>query len=273
MNALAPLRVVVADDDEDARFLLRRTLERSGRFSVVAEAADGAEATVVTDEQRPDLVILDLKMPKVDGIAALPLIRAAAPDAVVVIVSTLPRERLANAAVNAGAHAFIGKSMSPRRLLEILLKTIDEAQPGGTGGTAMASLEASLLLDLDRRSPSAARRFVSSTLAAWGCSQMADDALLVTSELVTNAIVHASSAPELVLRLSAEALHIEVRDRSPGSPTPNDAAPGDVGGRGLAMIDRMAAAWGVTPTSGGGKAVWVDLSFDRQDLGGNTRTH
>ncbi|MFP5327839.1 MAG: response regulator transcription factor, partial [Acidimicrobiia bacterium] len=128
MNAVAPLRVVVADDDEDARFLLRRTLERSGRFSVVAEAGDGAEATVVTDQQRPDLVILDLKMPKVDGISALPQIRAAAPNAVVVIVSTLPREHLANRAVNAGAHAFIGKSMSPRRLLEILLKTIDEAQ-------------------------------------------------------------------------------------------------------------------------------------------------
>lgn len=263
MNAVAPLRVVVADDDEDARFLLRRTLERSGRFSVVAEAGDGAEATVVTDQQRPDLVILDLKMPKVDGISALPQIRAAAPNAVVVIVSTLPREHLANRAVNAGAHAFIGKSMSPRRLLEILLKTIDEAQPGDRAGTAPPSLEASLLLDRDRRSPSAARRFVSSTLSTWGCSHLADDALLVTSELVTNAVVHASSAPELLLRLNAEVLRIEVRDSSPGSPTPNDAAPGDVGGRGLAMIDRIAAAWGVSPTLGGGKAVWVDLSWER----------
>ena len=265
----APLRVVLADDDEDARFLIRRTLERSGRFSVVAEAVDGAEATVVTGAQHPDLVILDLRMPKVDGIAALPQIREAAPEAVVIVVSALPRERLANQAVDAGAHAVIGKSVSPRRLLEILLKTFEQVHPGtDTAAGGPTPLEASLTLDHDRRSPSAARRFVSVTLAAWGCSDALDEALLVTSELVTNAIVHADSAPELFLRFSGTALHIEVRDVSPGSPTPNDASPGDLGGRGLAMIDRLAAAWGVTPTPNGGKAVWVDLNCEVVGVGG-----
>ena len=263
----APLRVVVADDDEDARFLIRRTLERSGRFSVVAEAGDGAEAAAVADEQRPDLIILDLRMPKVDGIAALPQIRAAAPDAVVIVVSTLPRERIANRAVDAGAHAVIGKSISPRRLLEILLKTIDEAHPGLGHETPVETLEATLILDHDRRSPAAARRFVSATLSVWGCSLVADEALLVTSELITNAIVHASSSPELVLRFTGTALHVEVRDRSTASPTPHDAEPGDVGGRGLAMIDRIASAWGVTPIAGGGKAVWVDLNCEPGSLG------
>ena len=262
-----PLRVVVADDDEDARFLIKRTLERSGRFSVVAEAGDGAEATVMADEQRPDLIILDLRMPKVDGIAALPRIRAAAPDAVVIVVSTLPRERIANRAVDAGAHAVIGKSISPRRLLEILLKTIDEAHPG-MGTAAVETLEAALILDQDRRSPAAARRFVSATLAVWGCAGITDEALLVTSELVTNAIVHASSGAELVLRFTGTALHVEVRDRSAASPTPHDAEPGDTGGRGLAMIDRIASAWGVTPIAGGGKAVWVDLNCEPASLGG-----
>lgn len=268
MIATKPLRVVVADDDEDARFLLRRTLERSGQFSVVAEAGDGAEATEVTDAQRPDIVILDLKMPKVDGIAALPRIRAAAPDAVIIVVSTLPRRRLAAQAVDAGAHAFIGKSISPRRLLEILLKTVEEARPSGDRVDVAKALEASLTLDLDRRSPAAARRFVAATLAAWGCAAVSDEALLVTSELVTNAIVHADSAPELILRFSGNAVHIEVRDLSPASPNPGDPEPGDVGGRGLAMIDRIAAAWGVTPAPGGGKAVWVDLSCEPGAVGG-----
>lgn len=262
-----PLRVVVADDDVDARFLIRRTLERSGRFSVVAEAGDGVEATAVTGEQHPDLVILDLRMPKVDGIAALPHIRAAAPEAVVIVVSTLPRERVATRAVDAGAHAVIGKSISPRRLLEILLKTFEEVHPGATEASGRSALEAAMTLDHDRRSPSAARRFVSATLDAWGCRDLVDEALLVTSELVTNAVVHAGSAPELLLRLSGTALHIEVRDLSSATPTPNDADPGDLGGRGLAMIDRLAAAWGVTPTSSGGKAVWVDLSRDPARVG------
>lgn len=262
-----PLRVVVADDDPDARFLIRRALERSGRFSVVAEVGDGAEATAVAGAQHPDLVILDLRMPKVDGIAALPHIRAAAPDAVVIVVSALPRERVATRAVDAGAHAVIGKSISPRRLLDILLKTVEEVHPGTAEPGGRPALEAAMTLDRDRRSPSAARRFVSATLAVWGCSKLADEALLVTSELVTNAIVHAGSAPELVLRFSGTALHIEVRDMSPETPTPNDAEPGDLGGRGLAMIDRLAAAWGVTPTPSGGKAVWVDLNYDAADVG------
>lgn len=273
MIATKPLRVVVADDDEDARFLIRRTLEKSGQFSVVAEARDGAEATALSNAERPDLVILDLKMPKVDGIAALPRIRAAAPGAVIIVVSTLPRGRLASQAVDAGANAFIGKSISPRRLLEILLKTVEEAHPGGHGSDAAQALEAALTLELDRRSPSAARRFVAATLAAWGCTAVNDEALLVTSELVTNAVVHAGSAPELLLRFSGTALHIEVRDLSPGSPTPNDAQPGDVGGRGLAMIDRVAAAWGVTPIAGGGKAVWVDLSCDPGNSAGAPTTN
>jgi CheY-like chemotaxis protein len=265
----APLRVVVADDDEDARFLIRRTLERSGRFSVVAEAVDGAEATIVSEAQHPDLVILDLRMPKVDGIAALPRIREAAPEAVVIVVSALPRERLATQAVDAGAHAVIGKSVSPRRLLEILLKTFEQVHPGtDTPSGRPPALEASLTLDHDRRSPSAARHFVSATLVAWGCTNVTDEALLVTSELVTNAIVHAGSAPELFLRFSGTALHIEVRDVSAASPTPNDASPSDLGGRGLAMVDRMAAAWGVTPTPNGGKAVWVDLNCEPAGVGG-----
>lgn len=273
MTDAPPLRVVLADDDEDARFLLRRTLERSGRFVVVAEATDGAEAAAVTQQHHPHLVILDLKMPKVDGIAALPAIRSAAPRAVVVVVSTIPREHLANRAVDAGAHAFIGKSVSPRRLLEILLKTVADARPDAdalTGAGRGVVREAHLSLGLDRRSPSAARRFVAATLVEWGCDDVTDEAMLVTSELVTNAIVHADSAPELVLRYSDNAVHIEVRDRSSGSPLPNDAAPGDVGGRGLAMVDRIAAAWGVTPTPGGGKAVWVDLTCRTPVLPGGT---
>jgi len=68
---------VVADDLPDARELTRLTLERTGRFQVVGEAGDGAEAIDMVARHRPDLLLLDLAMPRVDGLRALPAIRSA----------------------------------------------------------------------------------------------------------------------------------------------------------------------------------------------------
>ena len=68
---------MVADDLPDARELTRLTLERTGRFQVVGEAGDGAEAIDMVARHRPDLLLLDLAMPRVDGLRALPAIRSA----------------------------------------------------------------------------------------------------------------------------------------------------------------------------------------------------
>ncbi|MDQ1396258.1 MAG: hypothetical protein QOG64_1517, partial [Acidimicrobiaceae bacterium] len=66
------LSVLVADDLEDTRFLVRRFLERTGRFTVVAEAANGVEAVALVARHTPDLALLDLAMPVMDGLEALP---------------------------------------------------------------------------------------------------------------------------------------------------------------------------------------------------------
>jgi CheY-like chemotaxis protein len=75
----APVRAVVVDDVDDMRQLLRLLLEREGHFTVVAEADNGQSAVTATLAHRPDLVLLDITMPVMDGMQALRLIRSEVP--------------------------------------------------------------------------------------------------------------------------------------------------------------------------------------------------
>ena len=74
-----PIRVVLVDDTEEIRRLLRTTLEIDGRFDVIDEAADGVAAVRIAGEKQPDAVILDLAMPVMDGLQSIPAIRKEAP--------------------------------------------------------------------------------------------------------------------------------------------------------------------------------------------------
>src|SRR5205809_4085263 len=77
------IRVVIADDQSLVREGIRRLLELSGRVDVVGEAADGIEAIAVIERVRPDVILLDIRMPKLDGIGVLQLLGAHAPPALV----------------------------------------------------------------------------------------------------------------------------------------------------------------------------------------------
>ncbi|GGO65961.1 SpoIIE family protein phosphatase [Nonomuraea cavernae] len=116
--------------------------------------------------------------------------------------------------------------------------------------------------------PAAARRFVRQVLGEWHLGHLAEDAVLLTSELVTNAVVHAGTGIELTCRLDAHAapprLEIEVDDHHPTRTIPaTGSPPGDAmatSGRGLALAGLLADAWGVT-YSGTAKRVWVRMEF------------
>jgi len=97
------VRVLLVDDLSDIRLVMRLLLEADGRAEVVGEAADGAEAVRLAGELRPDAVVLDLRMPGMDGVSALPLIRAASPGTVVVALSALPIGPTTDQAVDLGA--------------------------------------------------------------------------------------------------------------------------------------------------------------------------
>jgi DNA-binding NarL/FixJ family response regulator len=107
------IRVVVADVTPDVRQLVRMILELDGDFEVVGEAANGAEAVRLSEEQEPDVVVLDLAMPVMDGLQAIPEIRRVCASAKIVILSGFEESAMANKALKLGADAYIAKGAMP----------------------------------------------------------------------------------------------------------------------------------------------------------------
>lgn len=116
---------LLADDVPELRRLLRQVLEWSDRFQVVAEAEDGKVAIELAGQHRPDLVLLDISMPVLDGMAALPGLVRASPDSKIVILSGFEATRLERPAIENGASAFIEKGVSPAELIDRLLAVLD----------------------------------------------------------------------------------------------------------------------------------------------------
>lgn len=110
-----PLRTLVVDDDPDVRLLVRLNLEVGGRFEVVGEAGDGAEAVQLAYDVQPDVVLLDLQMPVMGGLEAIPAIRRCAPGARVVVLSGTESREAAQAC---GAHAYLKKPFDAGSLAE-----------------------------------------------------------------------------------------------------------------------------------------------------------
>lgn len=106
---MTPLTVVLVDDDPDVRAVIRALLTVRGSFEVVAEASDGNDAVATVNREQPDVVLLDLSMPVMDGLTALPLVREAAPRARVVVLSGFGTDHAVHLAMRQGADAFVHK--------------------------------------------------------------------------------------------------------------------------------------------------------------------
>ncbi|MGH2755727.1 MAG: ATP-binding response regulator [Actinomycetota bacterium] len=120
---------LLADDVPELRKLLRQVLEWSERFEVVAEAANGLEAVELTERHRPDLVLLDISMPVLDGMGALPRLTEVSPKTKIVILSGFEAGPLEGPALAGGASAFIEKGIAPGELVSRLLKILDGGAP------------------------------------------------------------------------------------------------------------------------------------------------
>lgn len=107
--------------------------------------------------------------------------------------------------------------------------------------------------------PRLTRHFVSETLREWGFHDLVDDACVVVSELATNAVVHAGSDVVASVTRTSRGVRIAVADRSAVPPSVRSFDLDALGGRGLVLIDRIAARWGHAIT-GDGKVVWADLA-------------
>lgn len=118
------IRVLLADDARDLRFFVRVTLEADPRFLVIAEAADGAEAVRLADELQPDVVVLDLALPVLDGLQALPRIRALAPATAVVVLSGFDSGAMSAAARALGAANYVSKGDALAVLPDVLVEAV-----------------------------------------------------------------------------------------------------------------------------------------------------
>lgn len=124
-DAKKPWSVLLVDDTEDLRFIMRRLLQASPKFRVEAEAENGQAAIEVASRVQPDLVLLDLLMPVMDGWEALPRIRAKCPRARIVVVSGQDRTMMERRALELGASAYIEKGTPSPEIVRTLMGVME----------------------------------------------------------------------------------------------------------------------------------------------------
>jgi DNA-binding NarL/FixJ family response regulator len=112
-----PVRVLLVDDDDLMRAGLRSVLSSDETIEVVGEAGDGREAIAQIRTLRPDLVLMDIRMPDVDGISATREALAASPELKVVVLTTFEQDDYIFEALNAGASGFLLKRTKPEELI------------------------------------------------------------------------------------------------------------------------------------------------------------
>jgi DNA-binding NarL/FixJ family response regulator len=120
-----PVRVMLVDDDELVRTGLRAILSADERIEVVEEAPDGRLAIQRARHRRPDVVLMDVRMPELDGIAATRELIGVAPDARVVILTTFEDDDYILGALRAGASGFMLKRSSPEELIAAIHTVAD----------------------------------------------------------------------------------------------------------------------------------------------------
>jgi CheY-like chemotaxis protein len=103
------LQVLIADDSANLRRLLAHTLETTGRFDLIVQAGDGNEAIGLAELMQPDVVLMDLSMPCLGGLEALPLVLTVAPHARVIAMSGTGAVEVAAGALAAGAVGYVEK--------------------------------------------------------------------------------------------------------------------------------------------------------------------
>src|SRR5215210_3524991 len=127
--AQEPLRIIVCDDHPLFRSAISHTLEAQPGIEVVAEAADGQEALELCRHLSPDLVLMDLRMPVMDGVAAARAIREELPDTLVLVLTALDESEGLSNALEAGAAGYVLKEAPASRIAEAVRRTLAGENP------------------------------------------------------------------------------------------------------------------------------------------------
>jgi len=241
--------VLVVDPDPDYRLLVRLGLDGAEGFGAVREAADATQAIEMAADAAPDVVLVNVSLPGAfEAVSRLGSAR-------VVLVSSRPSEELATVAAAAGALGYLGKDLAPTDLaaaINDVTRLVDRLEA--------VLAKASEHLPADLRSAGEARELVRTTLDGWTDGDRIDDIVLCVSELVTNAVVHASSSPRILVHVRPAVIHVEVSDASDVLPAPRVAELNDTSGRGMSILTGFSDRWGSLRRSGGGKTVWFEVA-------------
>jgi NarL family two-component system response regulator LiaR len=147
------IRVLIADDHAVVRQGLRTFLDLQADIDVVGEAADGEEAVAIAAEHAPDVILLDLVMPRLDGIGALRRLRETAPAARVIVLTSFGEDERLFTALRAGASGYLLKDVEPAELVRsirtvhgggaplspaVAARVVEELASGGGAGRAAA---------------------------------------------------------------------------------------------------------------------------------------
>lgn len=117
-------KILLVDDAAFMRMMVKDTLTKAG-YTDLYEAADGVQAVETYTEIQPDLVIMDITMPNMDGLEALKAIKGKDPNAVVVMCSAMGQESMVIEAIKSGAKDFIVKPFKPDRILKTVSSIVD----------------------------------------------------------------------------------------------------------------------------------------------------
>ncbi|RXS88419.1 response regulator transcription factor [Streptomyces sp. TM32] len=141
-QAGSAIRVLLADDEEMIRHGVRLVLRHAEGIEVVAEAANGAEAVRAGAEHRPDVVLLDVRMPVLDGLAAIAPLAALDPAPTVVMLTTFGDEENVIRALRAGATGFLLKDEGPQELINAVRRAAagDAVLSPGVTGTVIRQM-------------------------------------------------------------------------------------------------------------------------------------
>jgi two-component system response regulator NreC len=115
-----PIRVLLADDQAMVRAAVRRLLEANPRFLVCGEAETGAEAVRASKDLKPDVVILNIAMPQMNGFEAARMIRSIHPHSAIVILSSHKNQQFEAEARRVGAQAFVSKGDAAKELVNAI---------------------------------------------------------------------------------------------------------------------------------------------------------
>ncbi|MFJ9587907.1 response regulator [Streptomyces acidicola] len=174
------IRVLIVDDEWMVRSMLRTIMESADDITVIGEAADGAEAVSLARSERPDVVLMDIRMPRADGLTATQRLRKLATPPKVVVLTTFDLDEYVHTALRSGAVGFLlkdataadmlaavrsaasGDAMLSPRITRRLLDRFADADPG-SGRTAQARRRLEVLTDKEREVLVALARGMSNT--------------------------------------------------------------------------------------------------------------